>query len=101
MILAERVALGLASGLLPAEGALRTDAAPKEIDGGLEIAVTCTGRTLVVIQRMVPAWAQTMNGHRGSSTKAVPLPSGELLTVTATDPKEIQHIRAHALLAYW
>ena len=43
---------------------------PERIDGGLEIAVTGTGRTLVAIQRMVPAWAQTMNGHQGWSTKA-------------------------------
>jgi hypothetical protein len=75
------------------EVTLRADAAPKEIDGGLEIAVTGTGRTLVAIQRMVPAWAQAMNGHQGWSTQAVSLPNGELLTVTATDPKEIQHIR--------
>ena len=75
------------------EVTLRADAAPKEIDGGLAIAVTGTDRTLVAIQRMVPAWAQTMNGHQGWNTKAASLPNGELLTVTATDPKEIQHIR--------
>jgi hypothetical protein len=75
------------------EVTLRADAAPKEIDGGLEIAVTGTGRTLVAIQRMVPASAQTMNGHQGWSTKAASLPNGELLTVTATDPQEIQHLR--------
>jgi hypothetical protein len=75
------------------EVTLRADAAPKQIDGGLEIAVTGTGRTLVAIQRMAPAWAQTMDGHQGWSTKVAPLPNGELLTVTATDPKEIQHIR--------
>jgi hypothetical protein len=75
------------------EVTLRADAAPKQIDGGLEIAVTGTGRTLVAIQRMIPAWAQTMNGHQGWTTKTASLPDGELLTVTATDPKEIQHIR--------
>ena len=75
------------------EVTLRADAAPEQIDGGLEIAVTGTGRTLVAIQRMVPAWAQSMNGHHGWSTKAASLPNGELLTVTAPDPKEIQHIR--------
>jgi hypothetical protein len=42
---------------------------------------------------MIPAWATTMNGHQGWSTKAAVLPNGELLTVSATDPKEIQHIR--------
>jgi len=75
------------------EVTLRADATPKEIDGGLEIAVTGTGRTLVAVERMVPAWAQTMNGHQGWSTKAASLPYGELLTVTATDPQEIRHIR--------
>jgi hypothetical protein len=75
------------------EVTLKADAAPKQIDGGLEIAVTGSGRTLVAIQRMVPAWAQTMNGHSGWTAKTTSLPDGELLTVIATDPKEIEHIR--------
>jgi hypothetical protein len=72
---------------------LRADAAAKPIEGGLEIAVTGSGRTLDAIQRMIPAWAQSANGLNGWSTKAVPLANGELLTVTATDAKEIEHIR--------
>ncbi len=72
---------------------LKAEAAPKQIDGGLEIAVTGSGRTLVAIQRMVPEWAKMANGHDGWSAKAAPLPNGELVTVTATSPKEIQHIR--------
>jgi hypothetical protein len=75
------------------EVTLRADGAPKQIDGGLEIAVTGSGRTLIAIQRMVPVWAQTMNGHRGWTAKLTSLSDGELLTVTATDPKEIEHIR--------
>jgi hypothetical protein len=75
------------------EVTLHAEAAPKQIDGGLEIAVTGSGRTLVGIQRMIPAYAQMANGHNGWSAKASELPNGELLTVTATDPKEIQHIR--------
>jgi hypothetical protein len=75
------------------EVTLKADAAAKAIDGGLEIAVTGSDRTLAAIQRMVPAWASTMNGHQGWSTKAAPLPNGELLTVTASDPKEVQHVR--------
>jgi len=75
------------------EVTLKADVAAKPIDGGLEIAVTGSDRTIAAIQRMVPAWASTMNGHQGWSTKATPLPTGELLTVTATDPKEVQHIR--------
>ncbi len=75
------------------EVTLKADAAPKQIDGGLEIAVTGSGRTLVAIQRMIPAWVQMANGLNGWNAKAAPLPNGELLTVTATTAKEIQHIR--------
>ena len=75
------------------EVTLHADAAPKQIDGGLEIAVTGSGRTLSAIQRMIPAWVQMANGHNGWSAKAAELPNGELLTVTATGPKEVQHIR--------
>jgi len=75
------------------EVTLHAEAAPKQIDGGLEIAVTGSGRTLVAIQRMIPSWVQMANGHDGWSAKVEPLPNGELMTVTATDPKEVQHIR--------
>jgi hypothetical protein len=75
------------------EVTLKSDAAPRQIDGGLEIAVTGSGRTLVAIRRMIPAWVQMANGHNGWSAKAAELPNGELLTVTAIDPKEVQHIR--------
>jgi hypothetical protein len=42
---------------------------------------------------MVSTGAQTMDGHQGWITKAAALPDGKLHTVTATDPKEVQHIR--------
>lgn len=75
------------------EVTLKAAETPKTIDGGLEIAVTGEGRTLVAIQRMIPAWVATMNGHQGWTTKTSALPNGELLTVVAVDPKEVQHIR--------
>ncbi|HLY44297.1 MAG TPA: hypothetical protein VKQ73_01855 [Stellaceae bacterium] len=76
------------------EVTLRADAAARQVEGGLEIAVTgSSGRTLVAIQRMVPAWAHTMNGEHGWNTAASALPNGELLRVTAADQKEVQHIR--------
>jgi hypothetical protein len=75
------------------EVTLHAEAAPKQIDGGLEIAITGAGRTLVAIRRMIPAYAQTANDHNGWSAKATELPDGELLTVTATNPKEVRHIR--------
>jgi hypothetical protein len=42
---------------------------------------------------MIPAYAQNVTGFKGWTAKAASLPNGELLTVSATDPKEIQHIR--------
>ena len=75
------------------EVTLHAAAAPKQIEGGLQIAVTGSGRTLVAIQRMIPEWAKMANGLNGWSAKASELPDGELLTVTATSPKEVQHIR--------
>jgi len=75
------------------EVTLKADAVATPIDGGIEIAVTGSGRTLLAIQRMVPAWAQTMNGHQGWRTKAASLANGETLTVTAADPTEVRHIR--------
>jgi hypothetical protein len=75
------------------EVTLKADESPKKVDGGLQIAVTGSGRTLVAIQRMVPEWAEMANGLSGWHTKTAPLPNGELLTVIATSPKEIEHIR--------
>ena len=75
------------------EVTLRAAAAARQVEGGLEIAVTGSGRTLVAIQRMVPAWAHTMNGQHGWNTAASPLLNGELLRVTAADQKELRHIR--------
>jgi hypothetical protein len=75
------------------EVTLKAEATPKQIDGGLEIAVTGSGRTLVAIQRMIPAWVQMANGHEGWTARVAELLDGELLTVTATDSKEVPHIR--------
>ena len=71
------------------EVTLKADAAAQPIEGGLEITITGSGRTLDAIQRMIPAYAQTVNGLNGWTAKAATLPNGELLTVTATDPKAL------------
>jgi hypothetical protein len=75
------------------EVTLRADAAATEIDGGLSVAVTGSGRTLAAIQRMVPAHATELNGLGGWSARTAAVPDGVLLTVTASDPKEARHIR--------
>ena len=77
------------------EVTLKADAAAKPVDGGLEIAVTGTERTVEAIQRMVPAHAHEIDQTHlnGWSAKTAPLVNGVTLTVTATDPKEVAHIR--------
>lgn len=68
---------------------------PTRIPDGLRIAVTGRGRTVLAIKRMVADQAKEierthLNGWSASTT---PLPNGATLTVTATTPKEIAHIR--------
>jgi len=75
------------------EVTLKADAAAKQIEGGLEIAVTGSGRTLAAIQRMVTAHAREIDGLNGWSAKTEALPNGVLLIVTSADPKEVGHIR--------
>jgi hypothetical protein len=74
---------------------LKADASAKPIEGGLEIAVTGTGRTVEAIQRMVPAHAHEIEQTHlnGWNAKTAPLPNGVLLTVTSSDPQQVQHIR--------
>ena len=75
------------------EVTLKAEAGATPIDGGLAVAVTGSGRTLAAIQRMIPAHAAAINGLNGWSAKTAPLANGMRLTVTASDPKEVQHIR--------
>lgn len=77
------------------EVTLRAEVAPKPVEGGLEMAVTGSGRTLAAIRRMVPAQAQEIDATHlnGWSAKTTPFADGVLFTVTASDPKEVQHIR--------
>lgn len=75
------------------EVTLRADAVAKPIDGGVEIAVTGSGRTLAAIQRMVPAHAHELNMIKGWSATTASLPDGVSLTVTSSDPGEVLHIR--------
>src|SRR6266536_6205051 len=70
------------------EVALRADATAKPIDGGVEITVSGSGRTLAALQRMVPAHAQEINGVNGWSARTETLPNGVLLVVTTKDAKE-------------
>jgi hypothetical protein len=75
------------------EVTLRAEARPAPVAGGLAIAVTGKGRTLVAIRRMVPAQAHELDGRHGWKAKAEPIAGGVRLTVTAADPAEAAHIR--------
>jgi hypothetical protein len=72
---------------------LDANAVAKSIEGGLEIAVTGSGRTVAAIQAIVPAHAQEINGLDGWTVHSAPMVKGVLLTITAKDPKEVEHIR--------
>jgi hypothetical protein len=75
------------------EVTLNAKAEPKLVDGGVEIAVTGSGRALAAIQRMVPAHAKEIDGLNGWRAKAEPMANGVRLSVTSSVAKEIQHIR--------
>lgn len=77
------------------EVTLKADARQKTIEGGLQIDVTGSGRTLAAIQRMVPDHAREVERTHlnGWSAKTAPLPNGVRLTVTSADAKEVAHIR--------
>ena len=74
---------------------LKAEAAATPIDGGVAMTITGTGRTVEAIQRMVPAHAQEVEHTHlnGWSAKTEILPNGVRLTVTASHPKEVAHIR--------
>jgi hypothetical protein len=75
------------------EVTLRADAVAKQVDGGLEIAITGDGRTLAAIQHMIPAHAGELDQMIGWSAKTETLPNGVLLIVTSNDPQQVIKIR--------
>jgi hypothetical protein len=78
-----------------AEVTLSADAQVEPVDGGIAAAITGSGRTVEAIQRMVPAHAHVIERTHlnGWSAKTDLLDDGVVLTVTAKDQKEVQHIR--------
>ena len=76
------------------EVTMRADAQKEPIENGLRIKVTGNGRTLEAIQRMIPAHARDINGLYGWTVQAQAISNGEELTVTASNPADVQKIRA-------
>jgi len=76
------------------EVTLHAVTAERDLDNGIEIAVTGEGRTLDAIKRMVPAHVSELV-KLGWNAKTEDLPNGVKLTVITNDPKEA--IKLHAL----
>jgi hypothetical protein len=84
------------------EVTLNADAVTKPTEGGIEVTVSGTGRTVEAIQRMVPAQAHQVDQTHlnGWSAKTERLPNGVLLTVTSSDPQQVQHIRGLGFIGF-
>lgn len=76
------------------EVTMRATAQKEQIENGLRIKVTGSGRTLEAIQRMVPEHASDIDGMYDWTVRATTIPSGVELTVTAGTPADIRQIRA-------
>ncbi|TMH37265.1 MAG: hypothetical protein E6H66_03365 [Betaproteobacteria bacterium] len=75
------------------EVTLRAVADSRQIDGGLSITVTGSGRTLSAIHHMIAAHAREINGLYGWNARSESLADGERLIVTASDPRQVERIR--------
>ena len=77
------------------EVTLKAEVVSKPVDDGIVVTVTGAGRTAQAIQRMVPAHGQEIeHSHlNGWKAKTEPLPDGVVLTVTSSDPQQVQRIR--------
>ena len=76
------------------EVTMRAAAQREPIENGLRIKVTGSDRTLEAIQRMVPEHARDIDGMNGWTVRTTALPNGVELTVTASNPADVQKIRA-------
>jgi hypothetical protein len=75
------------------EVTVHADAQVQHIEGGIEVAVTGSGRTLKAIQRMVPDQAEHLDGKNGWNVKTRALSNGVVLNVTASDAHQVAMIR--------
>ncbi len=69
-----------------------------EVDGGLEMQVTGTGRTQEAIRRLVPNQAKELNQLNGWQATTASLSEGVTLTVISEAVPQSEHIR---VLGFW
>jgi hypothetical protein len=76
------------------EVTLKASIAQREISNGLEMLITGTDRTQTAIQRLVPAQANQLNQLNGWQAVADRIPNGVRLTVTSSNPQQVERIQA-------
>jgi hypothetical protein len=76
---------------------MRSSSSLQDIEGGVRINVTGSGRTLAAIQRMIPAHAAMMNGYRGWRSVTEPNADGVAWTLFTS---ESERARIHGLGLY-
>jgi hypothetical protein len=69
---------------------LRSDVQTLPVEDGYRFTVTGEGKVTSSIRRMLSAHAATMNGIRGFSYEVAETPGGSVLTVTASEPSDLQ-----------
>jgi hypothetical protein len=72
---------------------LKAAAAERTVEGGVQVDVTGTGRTLDAIRRMLPAHARELNGLPRWRAATEPIKDGVRLMVTSSEASEVAHIR--------
>lgn len=75
------------------EVTLKAVAVERRVQGGLQVDVSGSGRTLEAIKRMIPAHGRELNQLPGWRVATAALPNGVRLTVTSNERAEIAHIR--------
>ncbi len=73
---------------------MRATAQKEPIENGLRIKAAGSDRTLEAIQRMMPEHAREIDGMYGWTVRTTELTNGVELTVTASNPADVQKIRA-------
>lgn len=73
---------------------LRAKATTKVLDGKVEFTITGKGRTLVAIQRMVPAHSGVLTKTTAWKVDSKLTKTGAIMTVSSSNPKTLEMIKA-------
>jgi hypothetical protein len=71
---------------------MRSTVATRSVDGGVELDVTGSGRTVPAVRRMLTMHAMMLNGSADYRASAREIPAGLQMKVTARDPGDAQAV---------